>query len=173
MATALFIKRQDLVRNSILDGNVDTDKFIQYIKIAQEIHIRNYLGTDLYNKISADIIAGTLSGDYLELVNDFVQPMLIHYAMVDYLPFAAYQVKNGGVFKHRSENGDTATKEEIDFLVNKERDIAEYYTRRFIDYMSFNQASFPEYYTNSNDDIHPDTDATFNRWIVTGKQSPP
>lgn len=166
MATALFIKRQDLVRNSILDGNVDTDKFIQYIKIAQEIHIRNYLGTDLYNKISADIIAGTLSGDYLELVNDFVQPMLIHYAMVDYLPFAAYQVKNGGVFKHRSENGDTATKEEIDFIVQKERDIAEYYTRRFIDYMSFNQASFPEYYTNSNDDIHPDTNATFNGWVL-------
>ena len=164
--TALFIKRQDLVRNSILDGNVDTDKFIQYIKIAQEIHIRNYLGTDLYNKISADIIAGTLSGDYLELVNDFVQPMLIHYAMVDYLPFAAYQVKNGGVFKHRSENGDTATKEEIDFLVQKERDIAEYYTRRFIDYMSFNQASFPEYYTNSDDDIHPDTNATFNGWVL-------
>jgi hypothetical protein len=166
MATALFIKREDLVRNSILDGNVDTDKFIQYIKIAQEIHIRNYLGTDLYNKISADIIAGTLSGDYLELVNTYIQPMLIHYAMVDYLPFAAYQVKNGGVFKHRSENGDAATKEEIDYLVQRERDIAEYYTRRFIDYMSFNQESFPEYYTNSNDDIHPDTNATFNGWVI-------
>jgi hypothetical protein len=166
MAVALFIKREDLVRNSILDGNVDTDKFIQYIKIAQEIHIRNYLGTDLYNKISADIIAGTLSGDYLELTNTYIQPMLIHYAMVDYLPFAAYQVKNGGVFKHRSENGDAATKEEVDYLVQRERDIAEYYTRRFIDYMSFNQESFPEYYTNSNDDIHPDTNATFNGWVL-------
>ena len=166
MATALFIKRQDLVKNSILDGNVDTDKFIGYLKIAQEIHIRNYLGTDLYNKIAADIIAGTLSGDYLDLVNSYIQPMLIHYAMVDYLPFAAYQVKNGGVYKHTSENGESATKEEIDFLINKERDIAEYYTRRFIDYMSFNQASFPEYYTNSNDDIHPDTDATFNGWVL-------
>jgi hypothetical protein len=166
MATALFIKRQDLVRNSILDGNVDTDKFIQYIKIAQEIHVRNYLGTDLYNKISNDILNNTLAGDYLELVNTYIQPMLIHYAMVDYLPFAAYQVKNGGVFKHVSENGESATKEEIDFLINKERDIAEYYTRRFIDYMSFNQASFPEYYTNSNDDIHPDTDATFNGWVL-------
>lgn len=164
MATALFIKRTDLVRNSILDGNVDTDKFIQYIKIAQEIHIRNYLGTDLYNKISNDILSGSLSGDYLELVNDFIQPMLIHYALVDYLPFAAYQIKNGGVFKHSSENAETATKEEIDFLIQKERDIAEYYTRRFIDYMSFNQESFPEYYTNSNDDIHPDTNATFHGW---------
>ena len=166
MATALFIKRQDLVRNSILDGNVDTDKFIQYIKIAQEIHVRNYLGTDLYNRISNDILNNTLNGDYLELVNSYIQPMLIHYAMVDYLPFAAYQVKNGGVFKHSSENAETATKDEVDFLINKERDIAEYYTRRFIDYMSFNQELFPEYYTNSNDDIHPDTNATFNGWVL-------
>ena len=44
MATALFITRTDLVRNSILDGNVDTDKFTQFIKIAQEIHVKNYLG---------------------------------------------------------------------------------------------------------------------------------
>jgi NAD+--asparagine ADP-ribosyltransferase len=166
MATALFIKRGDLVRNSILDGNIDTDKFIQFVKIAQEIHIRNYTGTDLYNKISADIIAGTLSGDYLELVNTYIQPMLIHYAMVDYLPFAAYQVKNGGVYKHISENGESVDKSEIDYLVNKQRDFAEYYTRRFIDYMNFNESSFPEYRSNTNDDIHPDNDATFNGWVL-------
>jgi hypothetical protein len=53
MATALFITRNDLVKNSILNGNVDTDKFIQFIKIAQQMHIQNYLGTKLYDKISA------------------------------------------------------------------------------------------------------------------------
>ena len=42
MATVLFINRTDLVRNSILDGNVDTDKFIQFIKISQQINIQNY-----------------------------------------------------------------------------------------------------------------------------------
>lgn len=166
MATALFIKRQDLVRNTIIDGNVDTDKFIQFIKIAQEIHIRNYTGTDLYNKISADIIAGTLSGNYLTLVNTYIQPMLIHFAMVDYLPFAAYQVKNGGVYKHISENSESVSKSELDYLVNKEREWAEYYTRRFIDYMSFNQTLYPEYRSNTNDDIFPDTDATFNGWVL-------
>ena len=83
MAIALFITRNDLVKNSILNGNVDTDKFIQFIKIAQQMHIQNYLGTKLYDKISADIVAGTLTGDYLELVNDYVQPMLINFAMVD------------------------------------------------------------------------------------------
>ena len=73
MATALFIKRDDLVKNTALSGNVDTDKFIQFIKLAQEIHVRNYLGSDLYDKISTDILGtggATLAGDYLALVND-------------------------------------------------------------------------------------------------------
>jgi len=166
MATALFIKPVTLKRNSIIDGNVDIDKFIQYIKIAQEIHIRNYLGSDLYNKISADIIADSLTGDYLTLVNTYIQPMLIHFAMVDYLPFAAYQIKNGGIFKHTSETAETVSKSEVDYLVNKEREFAEYYTRRFIDYMTFNQASFPEYNSNTNEDISPDKDSLFNGWVL-------
>ena len=47
MAEALLITRDDLVRFTSVNGNVDTDKFIQYIKIAQDIHIQNYLGTEL------------------------------------------------------------------------------------------------------------------------------
>jgi hypothetical protein len=42
MADALFITRKDLVKFSSVNGNVDTDKFLQYIKIAQDIHIQNY-----------------------------------------------------------------------------------------------------------------------------------
>jgi len=166
MATALFISRTDLVRNSILDGNVDTDKFIQFVKISQEIHIQNYLGTKLYNRISNDIISNTLSGDYLSLVNDYLQPMLIHYAMMDYLPFAAYQIKNGGVFKHNSENSETVSKDEIDFLTKKQRDFAEYYTRRFIDFICFNSTKFPEYNNNTETDIYPDKNTNSSNWVL-------
>lgn len=166
MATALFISRTDLVKNTILDGNVDTDKFIQFIKIAQEIHIKNYLGTRLYDKIGADIIAGTLTGAYLTLVNTYVQPMLIHFAMVDYLPFAAYQIKNGGVFKHISENAESVSKNEVDYLVNKEREFAEYYTRRMIDYVTYHISDYPEYNTNNNEDVYPDKDSLFNGWVL-------
>ena len=166
MATALFISRTDLVKNSILDGNIDTDKFIQFIKIAQQIDVRNYLGSELYNRISNDITNSTLSGNYLTLVNDYIQPMLIHFAMVQYLPFAAYQIKNGGIYKHQSENAESVNKDEVDYLVQKERDFAEYYTKRFIDYMAFNQTLFPEYTSNSNDDIYPDTNDLFNGWVL-------
>lgn len=166
MATALFISRTDLVKNSIIDGNVDTDKFIQFIKISQEIHIQNYLGGKLYDKISADIVAGTLSGNYLTLVTDYVQPMLIHYAMVDYLPFAAYQVKSKGIFKGTSENAETVSKDEVDFLVSKQRDFAEYYTRRFVDYMCFHGNLYPEYTNNSEDDVYPSKNTNPSNWVL-------
>jgi|TARA_B100000809_G_C14985928_1_gene476218 hypothetical protein len=166
MATALFISRTDLVKNTILDGNLDTDKFIQFIKIAQEIHITNYLGSKLYNKISEDIISGSLSGDYLKLVDDYIQPMLIHFAMVEYLPFAAYQIKNGGVSKHSSENSESVSKDEVNFLVQKERDFSEYYTRRFVDYICFNSEKFPEYSNNTDSDVHPDKDVKGSNWVL-------
>ena len=166
MATALFIKREDLVRNTALGGNVDTDKFIQFVKIAQEIHIQNYLGTKLYDKISSDIIGGTLSGNYLSLVNSYIQPMLIHFAMMEYLPFAAYTIANGGVYKHQSENSASVDKTEVDFLIEKERKIAEFYVRRFVDYMAFHQNDFPEYNQNNNEDMFPDHDVQYSGWVL-------
>ena len=166
MAQALLISRKDIVKFTALNGNVDTDKFIQFVKIAQDIHIQNYLGTDLLNKIEADIIASSLSGNYLSLVTDYVKPMLIHWAMVEYLPFAAYTLANKGVFKHSSENATNVDKNEIDFLIEKERNLAQYYTDRFISYMSFNNDSFPEYNSNSNEDVYPDKDASFEGWVL-------
>ena len=166
MAEALLITRTDLVKFTSMNGNVDTDKFIQYIKIAQDIHIQGYLGTDLLEKIKADIVAGTLAGDYLTLVETYIKPMLIRWAMVEFMPFAAYTIANKGVYKHSSENAENVDKIEVDFLIEKERKIAEHYTQRFIDYMCFNQSKFPEYNTNSNGDMYPNTDTNFSGWVI-------
>jgi hypothetical protein len=163
---ALFITREDIVKFTALNGNVDTDKFIQFVKIAQDIHIQNYLGTKLFQKLQADIIAGTLTGNYQTLVVTYVKPMLIHWGMVEYLPFAAYTIANKGVYKHSSENSENVDKNEVDYLLEKERNIAQNYTQRFIDYMSFNQQLFPEYRSNKNNDIFPDSMNNYTGWYI-------
>jgi len=166
MAQALFITRDDIVKFTALNGNIDTDKFIQYIKIAQDIHIQNYLGTQLFNKINDDIVSGDLEAPYTTLLSTYIKPMVIHWSMVEFLPYAAYTIANKGVFKHSSEASSNVEKNEIDFLIEKERDIAQSYTNRFIDYMCFNQASFPEYNQNSNADVYPDSNANFLGWVL-------
>jgi hypothetical protein len=166
MAEALLITRQDIVKYTSLNGNVDVDNFIQYIKIAQDTDLQNFTGTQLLNKIKTDIVANTLTGNYLTLTTVYLKPMLIHLAMKYYLPFAAYTISNKGVYKHNSENSTTADKNEIDFLIEKETQIAQHYTQRFIDYITLNTSLFPEYSTNSNSDMFPDTNNNYTGWFI-------
>jgi hypothetical protein len=171
MATVLFITPNDLKQNTILNGNVDTDLFIQYIKIAQQMHIQNYLGTHLYNKftyfIENDLIGPDDATDYYNLLIDYIQPMLIHFSMIDYLPFANYQIRNGGVFKHKTENSESTTKDELDILVQKHRTFADFYAKRFVDYMGIYASSmFPEYWQNRNADMFPDRNPSPVNWVL-------
>ena len=43
MAQALFVTTEDIKKFTALNGNVDPDKFIQFVKIAQDTHIQEYL----------------------------------------------------------------------------------------------------------------------------------
>ena len=58
---ALFINVNDLKRKSILSGNLDGDKVIQFIEVAQDTAIQNYLGGKLYQKLQ-DLIVSKLRG---------------------------------------------------------------------------------------------------------------
>lgn len=166
MAEVLLITTTDLKRYTITNGNVDPDKFIEFVKIAQDIYIQNYLGTRLLEKIKTDVANNTLIDPYLSLVNNFIKQMLIHWAMVEYLPFSAYTVSNKGVYKHTSENSENADKSEIDFLIEKQRNIAEHYTERFIEYMCMNSNLFPEYNQNQQDGMYPDGRNFFAGWEI-------
>jgi hypothetical protein len=157
MAKALFITRQDLVTFTSANGNLDPDKFVPYIRLAQDIHIQNYLGTDLYEKIEKLIRDGELTEllnpNYFNLVKDYVKDMLIYWAMVEYLPYAGVNITNGGIYTHNPENATALDKDRVDYLIENSRTTAQHYTNRFIDYICFNTNLFPEYNSNSNGDI--------------------
>ena len=121
MSKALFITRHDISVFTAANGSIDSDKLLPFINQAQDIHIQNYLGTDLYNKIQADIVAGTLTGNYLNLVNDYIKDMLLHWSMVEYLPYAGVNIANGGIYTKNPENSTALTKEQVDSLIEKKQ----------------------------------------------------
>lgn len=166
MAKALLITDADLLAQSNMSGNVDTDKYKQYVSIAQDIHIQRLLGTDLLEYIQAQIIAGTLSGNYLSLVTNWIKPALIHWTMVELLPMLAITVANGGIYRHAPENANALSQDEVDSLVDQERDFAVYYSNRLVDYLCNNSTLFPEYNTNTNEDISPSSDNNFCTWVL-------
>ena len=167
MSKALFVTRHDISTFTAANGNIDNDKLLPFINIAQDIHIQNYFGSELYIKIQNDIVASSLTGDYLNLVNDYIKPMLLHWSMVEYLPYAGVNIANGGIYTKNPENSTALTKEHVDSLIQKSESVAQFYTRRFIDYMQNNASSlFPEYYENSNEDMYPDDVADNQTWVL-------
>lgn len=163
---ALFITLKELKRKSIFDGNLDADKIVQFIEVAQDTEIQTYLGSKLYEKLQADIIANTLTGNYKTLVDDYIKQMLVWYTQAAYIPYAAYQISNGGIYKHNSENSTPVDQSEINSLASHATETAEFYTQRFMNHMNYNSSLYPEYISNQDDGMYPERDVNFTGWVL-------
>ena len=168
MSYALFISLDELKKDSMISGNIDPSKLLPSIKAVQQIEVHPVLGTDLYNKLSNDIIAQSVTGDYLTLKNSYIHPFLVHKAVSYYLPYSAYIITNGGISKWDGGESRTGlTVNELNFMVNKEEQIAEMYKQRLIDYLCANSVLFPEYTSNTDlDDIKPSKNTNLTNWYL-------
>lgn len=146
MAELLFIQPSELTKTTILGGNVDPDKYKFCILNAQITVIEPLLGTELYDKIVADVTSATITGNYETLYNEYVKPITKNEALAQYLEIASYTVNNGGIFKHSPEGADIVDKEEAQFLAGKYHTLAQMYIKRFQKWICKNTLSEYKHY---------------------------
>jgi hypothetical protein len=162
MAYVLFISQEKLVDSTAINLAVDPEILLPYILQAQRIYCEPKLGTDLYQKLEAEITAGTLAGAYKTLVDEYIGLMLPSWAFHMCIPYLRFKVENGNIYSKTSETGTALSTEEAQHLREEVRNNAEYFTERMIEYITNNLTSFPEYNTNSGADISPDRNAYYN-----------
>ncbi len=162
MAYVLFISENKIKDSTAIGGNVDMEHILPFIKVAQKKIIESKLGTDLFEALQTKITAGTLTGAYQTLVDDYIQDALVHWAFYECLPFLRFKVSNGNIYSKTSETGTALSTDEAQHLREEIRNTAEFYTQRLIDYIVNNTSSFPEYSTSSGADISPDKDAYYS-----------
>ena len=151
-AYALFITRNDIIKQTPLQGAIDADKLLPFMRTAQDKYMLNLLGTVLFNKLQTDISNGdAFTGVYETLMEQHVKPTLIWYACVEYIPFSGISFKSEGSFKHQSESSISPGKNEIDYLLNKALNNADYYATRLQDYLIANEAQIPEFLQSTGD----------------------
>ncbi len=162
MAYVLFISEQKLKDSTAINLNVDVNLLLPYVKQAQKIYVEPKLGTDLYEALKAKITAGTLTGAYKTLVDEYIGLMLPSWAFHMCIPYLRFKVENGNIYSKTSETGTPLSTEEAQHLREEVRNNAEYFTERLIEYLKNNTSDFPEYNTNSGADISPDSNAYYN-----------
>ena len=152
MSYALFITRNDIIKQTPLQGAIDADKLLPFIRTAQDKYMLNLLGTVLFDKLQSDISSGTaFTGVYETLMEDYVKPTLIWYACVEYIPFSGISFKSEGSFKHQSESSVSPGKNEIDYLLSKALNNADYYATRLQDYLIAKESQIPEFLQSTGD----------------------
>jgi hypothetical protein len=143
----LLITPQQVIDKTPFNGNIDYDKLIPCIEDAQVTDLEPILGQVLFDKILDDYEAETLSELYLDLYNKFIVDYLIRASAKNYFLIGAYQIANGGIYKHSAENAETISKEEVDYLMVQQRSKMEVYGTRMKRWLSYN--SIPEYLKHS------------------------
>lgn len=159
MAYALFITRNDIIKNTPLQGAIDADALLPFMRTAQDKYIKNLLGTVLFDYLQAEIAAGNpFTGYYQELMNEHVKPTMIWYACVEYIPFSSIQFKSNGAVKQTSEQGNAPDKSEIDYLLQKAQANADYYALRMQNYLIAYSQNIPQYLESvgNQTQIYPD-----------------
>jgi hypothetical protein len=161
MSYALFINRNDIIKNTPLQGAIDADALLPFVRTAQDKYLKNLLGTVLFNYLQAQITANTVSSlsvYYQDLLDDYIKNTLIWYSAVEYIPFSSVQFKSNGSVKQESDQGTAPSKSEIDYLLNKALNNADYYALRLQNYLIAYSQNIPQYLESvgNQTQIYPD-----------------
>ncbi len=164
----LLASPEQLKQYSIISGDLDPDKDKAVIERAQVTHIKNALGTDLYDRLQEAGDNDDLTTYERTLIDDYINPALIYWAIYDFIKVAPYTVSNTGVFKHTPEVGETLDFDEVDSVAHYYQNYASHYTANLISYLQSTATNtvFPEYYTNTGSDTKPSTNSKFGGWYI-------
>ena len=159
----LYISATRLKKDTAIGGSVDDNIIMPYILLAQDMNILPVIGTDLDTKLKSEIQAGTLTGAYQTLVEDYIQVALVQFSFTQLVPYLRLRfVNNAVVVMGATEQSSSATYEDLKPLMDTAENAGEFYRQRLIDYLRNNTSSFPEYSSNTGADLDPTANNYFS-----------
>jgi hypothetical protein len=165
---AFFVSEQDVKKNTPIDENVDSKILQTAMRTAQDIQIRDIIGSGLYDKICDDINDAGLAGNYLTLVNKYIAPCLYHFIVTESMLPMTFKMMNKSVSTRGAENSNAIDLDQLTRVEQSYLNKAQYYSERLRDYLCENNTLFPEFLNPGSgiDTIHPQNQALFGGFIL-------
>ena len=142
---AIFISEATLKEGSILQDNVDMKVVTPTIKDVQSFYILPILGTSLYNEISAQITAGSVTTANKTLLDTYITPCMIWYIRQELPLNMNYKYFNKAVGVQNADNMNPASMEELRAIMDHAKNKAEWYAERLTKFLLANNTVYPLY----------------------------
>ena len=150
----LLISAEMIKDRTAIHTNIDEKLLFPTIKVCQDMYIHPLLGSALFNKIITDVDAGTIAGDYKDLLDDYIVDCLCWWVLSESIFDVTYQLWNKGMIKKIGDSTEAPGTDELEGMRNRFRARAEWYGQRLKQYLIANSTAsvLPEYY-NGNTEI--------------------
>lgn len=167
----LFISEEKIKSYTSIHESVSPEDLTPYVLQAQDIYMLNYLGQTFYTQLKDQITAETISAPNRWLLDNYIGSILCNYAMYHALPFLKYKVFNKSILSPTQENAGSIGLDELKFLQNQVREVAESYVDQMQTYLSNNLSQYPAYgNANSTDGQAPDKKTPYFGGLQTNSQ---
>ena len=131
----LFITETFVKKYSNIDENVDTQYITPVIDLVQKMYIRPILGTALYDELTTEIAADTVSVNNVTLLDNYIQDTMLYYVLAEGLPSFTYKIENKSVSTKTSDNATPVDNSIIQSEVARYKDRAEFFAQTLIDFL--------------------------------------
>jgi len=169
--TALLVSEQRLKQWTNLDSNVRVEEITPFIIQAQDIYIQDSLGTKFFNAIKDGIVNSSLTSDEQTLLNDYIGPMLMQYALYLMMPGLKYKLVDKGILSGTSEESTQTSLDELKYLRQSTLDTAQFYNERLREYLLDNPGMFADYETPGTDGMFPNKQTPYFSGLVVPRNN--
>lgn len=145
MKQVLLITPTEVRKRTSLDDNVDEDKIINTIILAQDIVIEPLLGTVMFDEIKEQIIDDTLTDEYRTLIDYYIRKVLNSTILHKISMFLIYRFNNTGVIKNDIDRQEILSVSEIRTMRNEIEEYVGEYGSRLTAFLEANIETYPLY----------------------------
>jgi len=150
----ILVSQGKLKAFTTINENVDVELLLPNIQIAQD-YLAITTGTKLLEHLLLAVSGGTLTTDEVTLLEDYIQPYLLHRAYYEAIPSIWVRMMNKGVIEGNTEQGTSVDAGSMKYLRNIQQNRYEFYLQRLLDYLNAYSSLYPQYNTWTNKDGLP------------------
>lgn len=155
MAQVYFIDVTYFQQNTTINDQVESNMITPALRVAQDKHAENYLGTRLFNKLKQDIEDDSLTGIYQTILVDYLKIAMVYWTLVELYPSLLVKHDNTTLTIRSGEGFSPISEDQYKMLVDAARNNAQMYTERLIRYLCDNSGIIPEYTSCQAPDVFP------------------
>lgn len=151
--------------NSPVTENVQMKDIYPHIDAAQDINLRQILGSEFFKYIKGKYDTQILTPNEIILMRDYIQPSVLYRTLAYALPFMQFNLRNKGVMVNTDDAANAAGFSEFKFLLQTVKDRAENNEELLRLYLHKNTELYPEYKLQ-NGLTPPDNSTNFDGGLI-------